>query len=145
SPEFGAFDVVSARLLAIRIAEIGALEKLKQANEAAILAGGAVDAFGDMFTGAAKVVTNPVETVKAIPEGVNRLFGFAGRTVSRAGEKIDANKEAAAASGQSSSTGKTAAGGASSAARAALGVNAAQRKWAQTLGVDPYTSNELLA
>jgi hypothetical protein len=145
SPELGIFEAVSTRMLGIRVTEIGALEKLKQANEAAILAGGAVDAFGDLFTGAAKVVVNPVETVKGIPEGVNRLFGFAGRTMTRAGEKVDASKEAAAASGQGSSPGKTVAGGAGTAARAALGVNAAQRKWAQTLGVDPYTTNELLA
>lgn len=144
TPEFGVFEAVSTRMLGIRVTEIGALAKLKDANEAAILAGGAVDAFGDLFTGAAKVVTSPVETVKGIPEGVNRLFGFAGRTVTRVGEKIDAGKQASSG-GQAPSRGETVARGTESATRAILGVNAAQRRWAQTLGVDPYTSNEVLA
>ena len=88
------FDAISTRMLGIRITEINALVTLKKANDAAILAGGAVDAFGDMFTGAVTTVTNPVQTLEAVPAGLNRVFGFASREVQRTEEKIDANEAA---------------------------------------------------
>jgi hypothetical protein len=85
---------ISTRMLEIRTPEINALVTLKKANDAAILAGGAVNAFGDMFTGAVTTVTNPVETLEAVPAGLNRMFGFAGREVKHTEEKIDANAAA---------------------------------------------------
>jgi len=139
----GTFAAISTRMLGIRVAEINALVTLKKANDAAILAGGAVDAFGDLFTGAVSTVTNPVQTVEGIPGGLNRLFGFAGREVNRAEEKIEANQ--AAPSGQGTSTLGMVGQGSETVARGVLGVNAAERRWAQKLGVDPYTTNPVLS
>jgi hypothetical protein len=143
SPEVGVFDAISTRMLEIRIPEINALVTLKKANDAAILAGGAVDAFGDMFAGAVTTVTNPVQTLEAVPAGLNRLFGFASREVARTEEKIDAN-EAATQTGQGASTLSMVGQGSESVARGVLGVNTAERQWAQKLGVDPYTTNPVL-
>jgi hypothetical protein len=137
------FDAISTRMLEIRITEINALVTLKKANDAAILAGGAVDAFGDMFTGAVSTVTNPVQTLEGVPAGLNRLFGFAGREVERTEEKIDAN-EAATQAGQGASTLSMVGQGSESVARGVLGVNAAERRWAEKLKVDPYTTNPVL-
>src|SRR5262249_17341649 len=75
----GVFDAISTRMLGIRVTEVNALVTLKKANDAAILAGGAVDAFGDLFTGALSTVTSPVQTLEGVPAGPNRLLGFAGR------------------------------------------------------------------
>ena len=130
-------------MLGIRITEINALVTLKKANDAAILAGGAVDAFGDMFTGAVTTVTNPVQTLEAVPAGLNRLFGFASREVQRTEEKIDAN-EAATQAGQGASTLSMVGQGSESVARGVLGVNTAERQWAEKLKVDPYTTNPVL-
>src|SRR5262245_34896263 len=138
----GVFDAISTRMLGIRVIEVNALVTLKQANDAAILAGGAVDAFGDLFTGAVSTVTNPVQTLEGVPAGLNRLFGFAGREVDRAEEKIAANQSAPA--GQGASTLGMVGQGSETVARGVLGVNAAERRWAQKLGVDPYTTNPVL-
>jgi hypothetical protein len=143
TPEVGVFDAISTRMLGIRITEINALVTLKKANDAAILAGGAVDAFGDMFTGAVNTVTSPVQTLEAVPAGLNRLFGFASREVERTEEKIDAN-EAATQAGQGVSTLSMVGQGSESVARGVLGVNAAERRWAEKLRVDPYTTNPVL-
>src|SRR4029453_4226038 len=94
TPEVGVFDAITTRMLEIRITEINALVPLKKANDAAILAGGAVDAFGDMFTGAVTTVTNPVQTLEAVPPGLNRLFGFAGRGGGGTEEKIEPTQAA---------------------------------------------------
>ena len=143
TPEVGVFDAISTRMLGIRITEINALVTLKKANDAAILAGGAVDAFGDMFTGAVNTVTNPVQTLESVPAGLNRLFGFASREVQRTEEKIDAN-EAATQAGQGASTLSMVGQGSESVARGVLGVNTAERQWAEKLKVDPYTTNPVL-
>src|SRR5262245_2244370 len=138
----GTFDVISSRMLGIRVTEVNALVTLKKANDAAILAGGAVDAFGDLFTGAVATVTNPVQTLEGVPAGLNRLFGFAGREVDRAEEKIAANQSAPA--GQGASTLGMVGQGSETVARGVLGVNKAERRWAEKLGVDPYTTNPVL-
>jgi hypothetical protein len=65
-----------------------------------------------------RAVTNPVETVKAVPAGVGRFFKSVGESVSAAGD-----------------------GDAGEATKDALGINKAKRELARKVGVDPYTTN----
>ena len=61
----------------------------------------------------------------------------------RTEEKIDAN-EAATQAGQGASTLSMVGQGSESVARGVLGVNTAERQWAEKLRVDPYTTNPVL-
>ena len=129
-------------MLGIRITEINALVTLKKANDAAILAGGAVDAFGDMFTGAVSTVTNPVQTLEGVPAGLNRCLALRAGGGSRRGE--DRREPGGHSAGQGASTLSMVGQGSESVARGVLGVNTAERQWAEKLGVDPYTTNPVL-
>jgi hypothetical protein len=138
--DFGVFKAVSNQMLRTRIVEIGALAQLKQANDAAIVAGGVAGGFGDLFEGAANTAANPVGTVESLPGTVSSLFGFADRKIEQAAQSFQASGNG----GQGSSTAQTIGSGAQTAALNALGVTDAERRWAVKLGVDPYTTNVVL-
>lgn len=89
--------------------------------------------------GAANAVTDPGGTAKGIGGGIKRMGVNLGRvsqrTVESATAEKDAEAEEAAAGGGNAAT---------SAAKSVLGVNSSMRKWAQKVGVDPYTTNAVL-
>jgi hypothetical protein len=106
---------------------------------------------GGAAKGAAHAVANPKETVEGVPGGVGRMFGRVGRSAKRTAEKgkeaVDKDDDKASPSpGDSKSNASKAAADATvGAANSVLGVSAGRRRWAQELGVDPYTSNAPLA
>jgi hypothetical protein len=88
--------------------------------------------------GVGKAVTDPVDTAKGIGAGVKRFGVNLGRKTKRAAESAtddDDDKE-----GGDTSTEEKAEG----AAYSIFGVTGAQRRWAQKVGVDPYSSNKVL-
>jgi hypothetical protein len=134
--DFGVFKAVSTQMLRTRIVEIGALAQLKQANDAAIVAGGVAGGFGDLLDGAANTAADPVGTIESLPGTVSSLFGFADRKIEQAKDSL----QASGSGGQGNGIG----GQAQTAALNALGVTDAERRWAVKLGVDPYTTNVVL-
>jgi hypothetical protein len=82
------------------------------------------------------VATDPVDTAKGLGSGVKRWGVNLGRQSKRAVDSA-AGDDPAEASKQGDNA-------AVSAGKTVLGVNRASRRWAQKLGVDPYTTNPVL-
>jgi len=87
-----------------------------------------------------QVATHPVSTVVGIPKGIGHLFhGYK----AQAGELIDDQKSRDGSKGHSNMA-ATAKSDATRYADRYLGVSAAERRYYQQLGVDPYTNNKVL-
>ena len=123
--DHGELSADGLELLKQRIGETGATAELEKLSASEVF----VDALGKSAKRSAeavgKAVTNPVGTMKAIPNGVGRFFKSAGDTAQ------------SAASSAGSDT--------SEAAKDALGINKAKRELAKKVGIDPYTRNPILA
>jgi len=148
---FGTFEAVGSPLLAVRLKEIDALERLSGTSEFSVAMKSVGDSLATAAKGAAHAVANPEETVKGIPGGVGRAFGRIGRKAKRTAEKgqetvdKDEKEEGAEAKTDEKATTETATNASASVAKGALGVSASRRRWAKELGVDPYTSNPALS
>jgi hypothetical protein len=140
--EFGTFQPRSNSLVQIRIHEMDAIAQLKEIDKVAVAAGAAVDSVVGMGKSAYHLVTNPVETATGIGSAASRLFKRIGRSAKRTEEKLGMDGPNKSAPEQS--TGDKVASTTQSVAKDALGVNKAQRKWAERLFVDPYTHNQVL-
>jgi hypothetical protein len=81
-------------------------------------------------------VTDPAGTAKGLGSGIKRLGVNLGRQSKRAVESVTAD-DPAAGSTQGGSA-------AASAGKSVAGVSSSARRWAQKLGVDPYTTNPVL-
>ena len=98
--------------------------------------------------GVAMAVSDPAATAKGMGAGVKRFGSNLGRKAKRAADQaVDSvsgdDKKDAKKEGDKSTTDKTAAAG-EGIANSVLGVNGAARRWAQKVGVDPYTTNPVL-
>ncbi len=129
---FGAFQAVGRSQLAVRIQEIGAIAALEDVSKTEVFLAAAGQSVVKIGKGAAAVVTNPQETAKGLGAGIKRFGVNLGRRTERAVASANDDK-----SGDEGSA-------AGSAASSLLGVNAAMRRWAQKVGVDPYTTNAVL-
>jgi hypothetical protein len=126
------FTADGTEMLAIRVGELTAIDKLSQLSQTGVFADAL--AASAKKTGAAigKAVMNPVETIAGVPAGVGRFFQSASTKISRATESTGASN-----SSQHAGTGD--------AAKDLLGVNQAKRRIAKQVGADPYTTNPVLA
>ena len=85
--DFGVFTAQGPGMLATRVGEVHALQVLKETEKSEV--------FGKALAASAKrtgksiatAVANPVETVKALPEGVGRFFERVGRSVKTGARK----------------------------------------------------------
>jgi len=144
--DYGAFGADGDLLLLIRLKEVDALARLAETSEAEVALKAVGGAMGGAVKGAANAVANPVETVAGIPEGVGKMFGRVGRKAKRTAEKgkEEVKGDSKPSDADSKSTGEAAADATGAAAKGVLGVSAGRRRWAQELGVDPYTTNPVL-
>jgi hypothetical protein len=140
--DFGTFDPRSNSLVRIRIHEMGAIAQLKEVDKVAVAAGAAVDSAVDMGKGTLHLVTNPVETAQGMGGAASRLFARVGRGAKRTEEKLGMDGPVKASAPQSA--GAKVASTTQGVAKDVLGVNKAQRAWAEKLFVDPYTHNPVL-
>jgi hypothetical protein len=126
----GTFNADGTEMLAIRIGELAAIAQLSQLSQTGVFADAL--AASAVRTGAAigQAVMNPVGTISGIPAGVGRFFQSAATSISRA-------TESSAGPNSDQSAGNT--------ANEILGINRAQRRIAQQVGADPYTTNPVLA
>jgi hypothetical protein len=92
--------------------------------------------------GVAATVKDPGATAAGLGQGVKRFGSNIGRKAKRTTDKaVDSTKsDDKASGGEQKSTSQQAEGVANS----VLGVNGAARKWAQKVGVNPYTTNPVL-
>lgn len=154
--DYGAFDAVSTAMLKTRIGEINALAELDDLSKTEVFAKAAVDAGVGQVKTLASFAAHPVDTVVGIPSGIGRMFKRYSR---KAGEAVDATKEYVAADDEESAEiecgdqedAESECGDEESTTDKAVGitesffgVSGAQRAWAQKLGTDPYSTNEVL-
>lgn len=139
---FGTYPAYGRGPLKIRVQEVAALTQIAKTTDVDVIAKTVkLRAENDAKT-IGKVVTNPVGTITGIPKGIGHLFnGYK----AQANELADRNKkqDGSESSGKSNLA-KDAKSGAKRYADRYLGVSAAERRYYQQLGVDPYTDNEVL-
>jgi hypothetical protein len=137
---FGDFPAYGRTALGIRVREVIALNRIAKTTDIDVIAktvSGRVR--GDAKT-IAQAAGNPVKTVVGIPKGVSHLFN---------GYKAQANELSQKAQqhgggGEPSHLARDAKADATRYADRYLGVSAAERRYYQQFGVDPYTNNEVL-
>jgi hypothetical protein len=135
--DYGTLEAEGRAMLLVRLQEVGALAELDKVSRSEVFVKAAGTAVVNVGRGAAAAVTDPAATVKGLGRGIKRFGMNLGRKAKRAGE---AGADAAKGTGEKKD-GAAAAGGIAS---SMLGVTAASRKWAQKVGVDPYTTNSVL-
>jgi hypothetical protein len=140
--DFGDIVAEGRTVLRTRVREIGALARLSEVSKGEIFAKAAGGAVLNVGKGVVSVVKDPEGTAKGLGGGLKRFGVNLGRKAKRTAESATHDDKKAGESGESTSDkALDAAGGA---ANSVLGVNGAARKWAQKLGVDPYTTNPIL-
>jgi len=135
--DFGDFECVGREMLYTRIDEIRALIELERISRTKAFIDAAKGAVEEPVKAAVKIVEHPVDTVIGTPGGVARFFG---KIASGAG---DAGKGVAhLVKPDESKAGKPKP---PPSREDPIGYNKARSEWARKLGVDPYTTNRVLA
>ena len=151
--DFGQIEVSSAEMARVRIAELDAVERLRERTSTNAFAEALGESAANRVRAVEQTVADPIGTAKSIGRGVGRLFGRARRAVENrlAGDDNETPAAVAAppngdapSSGEPSSADRVA-GAAESATRWFFGYNGAVRRVAAAVGADPYTTNPLLA
>jgi hypothetical protein len=153
--DYGSFPAESDGMLRIRLREVQALAALDDVSKTQVFIDSAGSSILDVGKSVGAAVTDPTATVKGLGAGVKRYGDTLGRKAKKAAAStVDAVEGAVAsekgtdtpksdAAGEKSATDKAVAAG-TSAAKSHFGVTGASRRWAQKLGVDPYSTNPVL-
>lgn len=148
SSGWGQFLAESDTLLGERLKEVHALAELARVNEALVAAGSLADSTLELGKAAVHVAKNPKQTAEGLADGAEKLAGWVGRTFRRTKEKADSalagQDQSQADAEQGGSRARAAGAATASLAKSVFGVNAAAREWARKLGIDPYTTNEVM-
>jgi hypothetical protein len=146
--DYGAIPAVGTSMLYVRLAEVRALAALQEVSKSEVFisaAGNSVLSVGKSVT---QAVTDPKATVEGLGAGAKRFGENLGRkaksTADAATEAVKSTDEPKSDAAGGKSTTEKAVDTGTSAAKGYLGVSGASRRWAQKLGVDPYTSNAVL-
>ena len=140
--EFGDIGAEGRTVLHTRVSEVDALARLSEVSKSEVFVKAAGNAVLNVGKGVKAAVEKPEETAKGIGAGVKRVGVNLGRKTKRAADDVTKDdKTPEEPKKESEDKALDAAGGA---ANSVFGVNAAARKWAQKLSVDPYTSNPVL-
>jgi hypothetical protein len=134
--DFGEFDAQGRTMLAVRLQEVEALAKLDDVSKTEVFLTAAGTSVVNVGKGVANAVIKPAETAKGVGSGVKRFGVNLGRMTKRTVDSAT-NDDPAEAS-------KPEGNAAVSAGKSVLGVSRAARRWAQKVGVDPYTTNMVL-
>jgi hypothetical protein len=143
--DYGPMEAEGMSLLLTRLNEVRALTELDEVSKSEVFLKAAGTSVVNVGKGVASVVTDPGATAKGMGAGVKRFGTNLGRKAKRtADQATDKKDEPKQAEGEQKSTEKKAADAAGGMANSVLGVSGASRRWAQKVGVDPYTSNPVL-
>jgi len=118
---FGQFEADGDEMLRIRVHEISAIDAVEEIKKTKAFGEAVKKAVKSPIKGAKALITNPVATVTGVPKGVGRFFGRIGEMVKggRGDQEEGYTKEL-------------------------IGFSAVKRQYAHKLGVDVYSSNEML-
>jgi hypothetical protein len=146
--DYGTFPALGRSMLYVRLREVEALSALEDVSKTAVFAKAAGTSVLNLGKSVGRAVTDPEGTVKGIGSGLKRFGVNLGRKTKRAAGSvagsIKGDEEGEAKPGQEKSAGEKIGEGSASVAKSVLGVTGASRRWAQKLGVDPYSSNLVL-
>jgi hypothetical protein len=156
--DFGRFDAYGTVQLALRVIEIGALAELDELSKTQVFAEAAKKSAMSSVDTIEQFADKPVETMKGIPSGAKRMFKVTKRRAKDLKEDAEEEYEERKAKKAEEEAGEGEEDGGPTAEEVAddaadagsylikryFGITAAERRWAQKLGVDPYTSNEVL-
>ncbi len=137
---FGDFPAYGRTALGIRVREVIALNRIAKTTDVDVV----VKSVSGRVRGDAKTIAqaagSPVKTVVGIPKGVSHLFNGYKAQASELSQKARQH----GAGGEPSHIARDAKADATRYADRYLGVSAAERRYYQQFGVDPYTNNEVL-
>ena len=136
---YGTFEANGLRMLPIRVNEVEAIAKLDDLSKTQEFADAAGRAIARPVTSTVNMIVHPVETITGLPDGVARLFDRI---------KLGSERVYQAATAQGESGGERAQEASKRVGMAtitALGFEKERRDLAKSLGVDPYTTNPVLA
>jgi hypothetical protein len=149
--DYGEFAAISTAGLRTRVGEIEALSALDELSKTEVFIDAAAEAGVAQLKTLQAFATRPVETITGIPDGIGRMFGRAKRQTSEAIEATrefvgddDDEAESDVSDDDESDSGTSVTDTAVDLTEGYLGVGKAQRAWAQKLGTDPYSGNEVL-
>jgi hypothetical protein len=138
---FGEYPAYGQDALKIRVREMAALTELSKKTDIGVVTKTVEQSVENQAKTVRKVVTNPIGTITGIPKGIGHLFsGYK----AEAGEAADQAKKDTSGSNSGSNVVHNAKADATRYADRYLGVSAAERRYYQELGVDPYTNNQVL-
>ena len=137
--DYGTFVAHGIHMFQIRVREVYALTKLSEMSQTKEFVDAAAQAVARPVTSAVNMVLNPVETVEGLPGGVSRLFG----RIELGAESIASAATSPGQSGQQEVASVSERVGTITVD--ALGYEKERRDLAKSLGVDPYTTNPVLA
>jgi len=145
--DFGDFTAEGDSMLYARLKEVQALAALEEVSKSDVFLKAAGTSVLNVGKSVRKAVADPEATVKGLGAGVQRFGENLGRKTKQvagsAKDAVQGDTGGASDAGGKSAADKAVDAGAS-AAKGYLGVTGASRRWAQKLGVDPYTSNAVL-
>ena len=145
---FGTFSAYGTDALNVRLKEIAALTAIADSSDTSVVLKAAVRGTQEQAKAVIRMGTHPVGTVIGVPRGIAHLLGgYRARA-----EEVTGQAKQALASGSDNHGGAASAGelanksvrAAENQAKSFLGVPAAERRWYNKLGVDPYTNNSVL-
>jgi hypothetical protein len=123
---FGIFTAEGNAMLVRRVDEINAIARLKDVSKTDEFKEALKKAAMKPVNTAKALVTDPVKTLSSVPKGLKKFMSRAGDTVKSIGQKKDAGE------------------GDTNRMQDVIGFTDAKRKVAISLGVDPYSTNEVL-
>ncbi len=137
---FGLFPAYGQEALKIRVREVAALTQISKTTDIDVISKTVSRRVENDAKTLRQAATNPAKTVVSIPKGIAHLFS---------GYKAQANEFSERAnhhdgSGNDSNVVHQTKADATRYADRYLGVSAAERRYYQQLGVDPYTNNAVL-
>lgn len=123
---FGIFTAEGNAMLVRRVDEINAIARLKEISKTDEFKEALKKAAMKPVNTAKALVTDPVKTLSAVPKGLKKFMGRAGDKVKSIGKKKDSEE------------------GDTNRMQDVIGFTNAKRKVAISLGVDPYSTNDVL-
>jgi hypothetical protein len=139
--DFGEYVVSGNEMVAVRVQEIAALDKLQEISKTDAFAGAMAASAKKTGKAVVNAATNPKETAEGIPKGVGRFVKGVGKKTKKAGAAAadTVTDDDDDAPDQKSTEQK-----AGEAAKSVTGANKAKRGIAKQFKIDPYSNNAAL-
>jgi len=141
--DFGEYVVSGNEMVAVRVQEIAALDKLQEISKTDAFAGAMAASAKKTGKAVVNAASNPKETVQGVPKGVGRFVKGVGKKTKKAGgaaaDAVTEDEDDDVPSQPQSTEQK-----AGEAAKSVTGANKAKRGIAKQFKIDPYSNNAAL-